>query len=129
MSRPVISALTSVSTYPEDQDKPFPNFRQPSIIGHFSLTGRREFVSDMSGLQYLAPAPANPVRLDLDHNVELAVKPGPEKDEEGIRNLLRGILAHKDKFSVEGELNSLHTDIVCFRYVCIDTAKLCKVKK
>ena len=125
MSRPVTSVLTSVSTYPEDQDKPFPNFRQPSIIGHFSLTGRREFVSDMSGLQYLAPAPANPVRLDLDHNVELAVKPGPEKDEEGIRNLLRGILAHKDKFSVEGELNSLHTDIVRFRYVCTDNAKLC----
>ena len=55
------------------------------------------------------------VSLDLDYNVDRAIKPLPEKENEKITNLLKGILAFKQKLSVEGELDSLHTDVVCFR--------------
>ena len=57
--------------------------------------------------------------LDLNHNVNRAIKPLAEKELERITNLLRGILAFKHKLSVEGELDSLHTDIVCFRWFSI----------
>ena len=60
--------------------------------------------------------PSN-ISLDLDHNVSKAIKPSAEKENENISNLLKGILAFKEKLSVEGELNSLHTDVVCFRLV------------
>ena len=60
--------------------------------------------------------PSN-ISLDLDYNVSKAIKPSAEKENENISNLLKGILAFKEKLSVEGELNSLHTDVVCFRLV------------
>ena len=105
-----------ISVYPEDHDGPFPNFRQPIVIGHFSLTGDREFVKGMSGLQYLHPRKDSRVKLNLDHNLHLAVKPHQKKDTEKISNLLRGVLSHRNRFAVGDKLSSLNTDIVCFRY-------------
>ena len=42
-------AVFPISSYSEDHDNPFPFFRQPNIVGHFSLNGNREFIKDLSG--------------------------------------------------------------------------------
>jgi len=104
-----------ISVHPGDHDGPFPNFRQPMILGHFSLNGDREFIKDMSGLQYLYARGDARVKLDLDHNLNLARKSIPEKEGEKINNLLRGVLSYKKKFTVGERLDNLNTDVVCFR--------------
>jgi len=109
----------SISSHPEDHDKPFPSFRQPVIVGHFSLDGDRRFHPNMTGLQYVHKNMLDPdkgkVTLDLNRGVRRAVKAIPAKSEERLDHLLRGVMGNKEKFAVEGELDSLHTDIVCFR--------------
>ena len=70
------------------------------------------------GLQYFYNRnleTARGVHLDLDKNLEKVIKPLPIKDEEKLNNLLNGVLAYKSRFAVNGELKTLHTDIVCFR--------------
>jgi len=112
------TSVFPISSYSEDHDNPFPFFRQPNIVGHFSLNGNREFIKDLSGLQYFYNRnleTARGVRLDLDKNLEKVIKPLPIKDEEKLNNLLNGVLAYKSRFAVNGELKTLHTDIVCFR--------------
>ena len=106
-----------ISVQPDHHDGPFPNFRQPMILGHFSLNGDREFIRDMSGLQYLHVRRDSKVELDLDHNLHLAKKPLPKKETEKINNLLRGVLSYKNKFTLGDKLDNLHTDVVCFRLV------------
>jgi len=73
----------------------------------------------MAGLQYVNQNLLDPdrelVRFDLNRGVRRAVKAIPGKSEERLDHLLRGILHNRVKFAVEGELRSLHTDIVCFR--------------
>ena len=108
-----------ISSHPEDHDHPFPVFRQPVIIGHFSLDGYRKFLPDMSGLQYVVKHMLEPnrgmVRFDLNKGVKKAVKAIPSKSDERLDHLLKGVMLNREKFAVEGELLSLHTDIVCFR--------------
>ena len=108
-----------ISVHPGDHDGPFPNFRQPVILGHFSLNGDREFIKDMSGLQYLYARRDSRVKLDLDHNLSLARKSIPKKETEKINNLLRGVLSYKNKFTVGDRLDNLNTDVVCFRFVSL----------
>jgi len=88
-------------------------------VGNFSLDGERRFLPDQSGLQYLAKGVLDmdrgKVRLDLNKGVRRSVKPIPSKGDERLDHLLRGVMLNRDKFAVEGELTSLHTDIVCFR--------------
>ena len=69
------------------------------------------------GLQYLYNRDTQNagVFLDLDKNLEKVIKPLPIKDEEKLNNLLNGVLAYKSRFAVNGELKTLHTDVVCFR--------------
>ena len=142
-----MNSCLPVSCRPDDHRGAFPNFRQPTIIGYFSLDNQRQFRNDLSGkfhdlihfvehefkkwmekviwklklfilgLQYLVAEESKDVHLDLDHNVRKARKALPAKNEENISNLLKGILANKSKFVVNGaeEVKSLHTDIVCFR--------------
>lgn len=73
----------------------------------------------MTGLQYLVRGALDPererVRFDLNRGVRKAVKAIPSKSEERLDHLLRGLMLNRQKFAVEGELRSLHTDIVCFR--------------
>ena len=45
-----------VSTYPQDHDKAFPFFKEPAIIGYFSLDGERKFSKDFSGKFYFKTA-------------------------------------------------------------------------
>lgn len=110
-SRKVLDISTENFNYLND---PFPNFRQPTIIGHFSMNGNRDFMKDLSGLQYLVQRETR-VNLDLDQNINGVIKPLPIKDDERITNLLKGVLAYKNRFAVDGELKSLQTDFVCFR--------------
>lgn len=106
-----------ISVQPDHHDGPFPNFRQPMILGHFSLNGDRDFIKDMSGLQYLHVRRDSKIKLDLDHNLHLAIKPVPKKETEKINNLLRGVLSYKNKFTPGDKLDNLNTDVVCFRLV------------
>ena len=109
----------ALSSFPEDHDQPFPSFRQPVIVGHFSLDGDRRFHPSMIGLQYVHKDILDPdkkrVRFDLNKGVRKAIKAIPAKSEERLDHLLRGVMNNKEKFTVEGELRSLHTDIICFR--------------
>lgn len=116
----VLISVLPISCNPNEYFGPFPNFREPSIVGSFSVDGDRQFNNDLSGLQYLDKTyhklqQPMKVELDLDHNVSKAITALPIKDTEKITHLLRGILAFKQKFAVNEELDSLHTDIVCFR--------------
>eukprot|EP00092_Neocalanus_flemingeri_P014743 GFUD01015909.1.p1 GENE.GFUD01015909.1~~GFUD01015909.1.p1 ORF type:complete len:398 (-),score=141.41 GFUD01015909.1:145-1248(-) len=108
-----------LSSHPEEHDQPFPAFRQPVIVGHFSLDGGRRFLSDKSGLHYLVRGVLDQdrgkVRLDLNKGVRRAIKSIPSKGDERLNHLLRGVMLNREKFAVDGELLSLHTDIVCFR--------------
>jgi len=71
-----------------------------------------------SGLNYLA-RPKNPEKVQLDLNVGLdrVERKGEESQggAEGLDNLLRAILGNRERFAVAGELESLHTDLVCYR--------------
>ncbi len=109
--------IMDISVHPEHHDGPFPSFRQPMILGHFSLNGDREFISDMSGLQYLYVRRDSKFKLDLDHNLHLAIKPIPKKETEKINNLLKGVMFYKNKFTIGDRLDNLNTDVVCFRLV------------
>lgn len=56
------------------------------------------------------------MHYDLNKGLSRVVRALPSKSQEKLDHLLRGILAHKERFSVEGEeLVSLNTDVVCFR--------------
>ena len=69
-----------------------------------------------SGLSYSFQRDNSNVSLNLDYNVNRAIKPTPLKENEAITNLLKGILEFKHTLAVKGELDSLHTDVVCFRF-------------
>ena len=71
-------------------------------------------IGSILGLQYLVQRETR-VNLDLDQNINGVIKPLPIKDDERITNLLKGVLAYKNRFAVDGELKSLQTDFVCFR--------------
>ena len=126
------SSTIQLSTYPGDHDRAFPFFREPNILGFFSLDGERRFSKDFSGivlkhislenfplfsgLSYSFQRDNSSVSLNLDYNVNRAIKPTPMKENEAITNLLKGILEFKHTLAVKGELDSLHTDVVCFRF-------------
>merc|ERR1719244_122005 len=55
------------------------------------------------------------VNFDLNKGMSRVVRAKTSKSEEQLDHLLRGILQHKDRFAVGGEMSSLHTDVVCFR--------------
>ena len=44
-----MNSCLPVSCRPDDHRGAFPNFRQPTIIGHFSLDNQRQFRNDLSG--------------------------------------------------------------------------------
>ena len=73
-----MAAPLKLSSWPEDHEKPFPVFRQPTILGHFSLNGERQFLPDISGLQYIIPDVLRPegkrVSLDLNKGVRKAIR-------------------------------------------------------
>ena len=64
------------------------------------------------------------IKLDLDHNLHLAIKPVPKKETEKINNLLRGVLSYKNKFTLGDKLDNLNTDVVCFRLVHLENKLL-----
>jgi len=114
-----MAASLKLSSWPEDHEKPFPVFRQPTILGHFSLNGERQFLPDNSGLQYIISDVLRPegkrVSLDLNKGVRKAIRSLPHKDQEKLDHLLRGVLLYRDRFRVDGELKNLHTNFICFR--------------
>jgi len=108
-----------VSTSPHDHDKEFPNLRQPAIVGEFSLNSDRDFVPDRSGLGYIArPRDPDRVQLDLNHGLDRVIRKGEaaQGGAEGLTNMLQSILHYRQRFALaSGELDSLHTDLVCYR--------------
>jgi len=108
-----------VSTRPEDHDKEFPNLRQPAIVGEFSLDSNREFLADRSGLGYIhRPRDPDRVQMDLNQGLDRVIRKGEEAQggAEGLKNMLQCILHYRQRFALaSGELDSLHTDLVCYR--------------
>jgi len=98
------------SCSPNLYDKDFPYFRQPNIIGEFSLNGKREFCADRSQLQLLK-RPPDKDSVSFDLNVGLQSRISKSWESEGLDTMLSWILKNRSKFGAD----SLNTDFISFR--------------
>ncbi|CAG0918585.1 unnamed protein product [Notodromas monacha] len=115
-------------TNPQRYNGNFPVFKQPKIIGHFSLSNAREYFPDARNLGYfVAPAcdldeidgPSGALLskpMELTFNADATTK----KDElldEGLKHLFRWISLNKSSFAVAGAEHQrpVPANFVCFR--------------
>ena len=92
-------------------DLPFPNYRQPTEIGCFSLDAKRDFTDGSSQLRYYC-SPSKSDQKDVTNNLGFDLKIGydqfikkDENDEERLNDPLRWIL-HNRKFIVKDQSSS-----------------------
>ena len=107
-----------LSMHPQDHDQNMVTVCQAVIVEGFSLDGGgRRSLPEKSGLQYrrmrvmrgLLDMDQGKVRLDL--GVRRFVKPIPSIRDERQNNLLRDVMLNRDRFALDGELTSLHSDV------------------
>ncbi|KAI8512322.1 hypothetical protein Bbelb_089610 [Branchiostoma belcheri] len=116
-------------------DLPFPNYRQPSEVGVFSLDTARDFHNDGRKLRYyVVPPDPKHVNFDLTEGYDTLIK-RDEDEKEHLDHILRWILKNRRKFvlarrsisssSETGEQETgaehargdsqLHTDFIAWR--------------
>ncbi|XP_072936025.1 decapping and exoribonuclease protein-like [Epargyreus clarus] len=86
------ATLSSTRSKPNYSQKLRVNLSKPVIVGYMSVDGDRQYSSDLSQLKFLNAIPSEPVSLDLNHNIESAIKRTTDDNDEKITLLLRFLL-------------------------------------
>ena len=120
-----ISTLTMRTDSRTYEQRPFPSFRKPRVIGSFSVDKNRTFTSDRSQLKFLKRNIKLKRDLDLNEGMENVERKNEDScKEEKLNLLLTWILNNKNVFKLPNEhqleVNDLRTDFVCFRG-CLST--------
>ncbi|CAG0889494.1 unnamed protein product [Darwinula stevensoni] len=106
--------MTSFKVSVQDYDHKFPRFLEPSITGHYSINGEREFLDSDTHIKYYCP-PSNPKHVFMDLKKGKATT--SEKDsllEEKLDNILQWILLHKHE-AIEENKQRISADFICYR--------------
>lgn len=82
----------------------FPKFEKPTIIGHWSLNGNREYSQDISQLKYLYEPAKNQIGFDLNKGIRNVIRK-PSGLNEHIDHLLRWILDNAYKIKADPKFN------------------------
>lgn len=102
---------------PRDRIKQNWDFKQPKMIGYFSVNEHREFIPDASKLKYLKMPRTQNVHLDLNEGIK-EFRPKPESvTMERMDFLLRYILNNFQTLKFKNGYNRklLEADIICSR--------------
>lgn len=76
-----------------------PQLSKPYIVGYMSVDHAREYHSDLSQLKYLNYIPGGRISLDLNHNIDKAVKRTTDENDEKINLLLKFLLDQNKRLS------------------------------
>ncbi|XP_042907114.1 decapping and exoribonuclease protein [Parasteatoda tepidariorum] len=104
--------------HPNAYNGRFPNFREPSEIGCFSLDGERRYHDDNHQLKYICmPNNFDYLDMDLNEGYDVAIRKEFGKKER-LDSFLTWILHHQDQVQrcfKHQSSNELNIDFVCFR--------------
>ncbi|XP_076306012.1 decapping and exoribonuclease protein-like isoform X2 [Tachypleus tridentatus] len=99
-------------------EREFPFFREPQVVGCFSLDSNRGYCDDNHQLKYLhVPPDESKVNFDLNAGYEKVIKKSFELNEK-LDNLLQWIIRNKKKIQVTRTTDKdvgLNTDFICYR--------------
>lgn len=103
----------SLRPYETAEPREFPSISKPTIVGHFSIDGKREYKSDARNCKYLWNGwhQSGRVGFDLNLGYENAIHQ-PDNDVK-LDQMLRFILENSQKLS--DEESQLRYQFVCFR--------------
>ncbi|XP_074839317.1 decapping and exoribonuclease protein-like [Carettochelys insculpta] len=98
---------------------PFPFYRQPAEVGHFSLDAQRRYHPDARQLRYFAPPPAGHPEppFDLRHGYRHRYVQRDEDRREGLEHILRWVAGHRDQLQAQGDAagRPVNADVVTWR--------------
>ncbi|XP_063147310.1 decapping and exoribonuclease protein [Candoia aspera] len=102
---------------PSLYDAPFPFYRRPAEMGHFSLDAKRCFHGDARQLRYYAPPPPEGPApgFDLRDGYRDRYVRRDESVREGLEHLLRWIAQDRKQLQTEAQGRPLNADFVTWR--------------
>ncbi|CAI5768107.1 Decapping nuclease [Podarcis lilfordi] len=102
---------------PSRYDAPFPFYRRPAQLGHFSLDAQRCYHGDARRLRYYAPPPVEGPSpgFDLRDGYRDRYVKQDETVREGLEHLLRWITQNRKQLQTEDKGRPLNADFVTWR--------------
>ncbi|XP_060615503.2 decapping and exoribonuclease protein [Anolis sagrei] len=102
---------------PSRYDGPFPFYRRPSEMGHFSLDGQRCYHGDARKLRYYAPPPIEGPSpgFDLRDGYHDRYVRRDESVREGLEHLLRWVSQNRKLLQTEDKARPLNADFITWR--------------
>lgn len=99
LRRTIVKYLDKFPTIMSQGPSHRPYLSKPYIVGYMSVDHVREYHSDLSQLKFLNSIPRGTISLDLNHNIDKAVKRTTDDNDEKINLLLKFLLDQNKQLS------------------------------